>query len=110
MEKLKLDTQKIKKQNKKLKEKTMTPAQLKEKRAKKQRAESYKLWSSELSRDIATGTTKFIWHSMEDKRVCSECWKMNGKVFNKSDAPKLRKFYRQHKGENGCRCYLEAVN
>lgn len=96
--------------NEQLRQKLMTPAELKAKRNKKKRDEGYRLWSDELSKNLADGTTKFIWRSMEDRRVCEKCREMDGKVFTKKEVPKLRKFVRQHKGDYGCRCYLDAVN
>lgn len=95
--------------NEQLREKLMTPAELKAKRNKKERDEKYKLWSKELSRNLTNGITKFVWRSMEDGRVCEKCREMDGKVFTQKEVPKLRKFVKQHKGDCGCRCYLDAV-
>lgn len=106
--KLQGENKKLKEQNHTLQEAAMPPSELKESRAKKQRAENYKLWNDELSRDISTGAKKFVWRCMQDSRVCEKCKKLNGKTFTKKDIPELKKFYKAHKGDYGCRCYLES--
>lgn len=110
IQKYQVEISDLKEKSKKLKEKKMSPAQIKEKRAEKQRAENYKLWSQEITRNLRTGTTKFVWRSMEDGRVCQECRKLDGKEFTKSDLSRLRRLYKKHEGEFGCRCYLEPEN
>lgn len=55
-----------------------------------------------------SGVTNFIWRSVGDCRVCSECRKNNGKRFSLKNPPAIG-YPGEHEcqGEGHCRCYAE---
>lgn len=54
------------------------------------------------------GITDFIWRSVGDCRVCSECRKNNGKRFSLKTPPAIGyPGEHEYQGEGHCRCYAE---
>lgn len=95
----------------KKKRKRRTPEEMKEYRESKKK-ELLKLSRESSKRNIEglhnSGVTNFIWRSVGDCRVCSECRKNNGKRFSLKNPPAIG-YPGEHEcqGEGHCRCYAE---